>query len=193
MLTEKGVILSSYDDFTKSKKTIDTDHYYIHKGLGYCIHNYTALLAFGDKLIYRYVSPLTKYAHIKNIQVSSENATIKVTLKRGIVITGAGTLVTDSINNLNDNVENESGSKLYNGSVTYTGGTEWCSIVVHGGSTNQSSTSNTFVQSGETEYIAKNNETDYIIEIENIDEAEKTANNINLNMFLYEEERGYID
>jgi len=156
------------------------------------LHNFNTSLVHGAKLKYRFVGPSTKYAHLKGIQISAEKATIKVSLIKDVTITGNGTIIDNAIQNLNHNSSNLTESSVYNNTVTYSGGTVWCNTVVHGNSTNQSSSSGQFIQLDFLEYVTKSEGENYIIEIENIDESENTAYNINLNMFFYEEARGLI-
>jgi hypothetical protein len=43
------------------------------------------------------------------------------------------------------------------------------------------------------EYVTKNNNTEYILEVENIDPEENTAYDITIDMFYYEEPQGLIE
>ena len=179
------------EELTNGVETILTDHALIHHGRGISLYLYTSTLAFEGKVIYRFTGPTTKYAHIKGIQLSAENATIQATLKKGVTISVAGSDVSSTyLTNNNDNSTYTPESKLYTGS-SYTGGSTWAGpIIVHGSSTNQIGSSSNFISNDYIEFVTKSSGTEYIIEIENIDEDEDTADNILLSMFFYEEDDG---
>lgn len=183
------------EELTGGVKSINTDHALIHAGLSYCAHLEFASLAPLAKKVYRIRSPLTLYDHIKNIIVSVEGATCRISLKRNCTITNGGVELTNVLNNLNDNSLYTPQTKIYDSNVTYTGGTTWCSTIAHadtsgaGGSTSRSSGG--FIQGDNQEYVTKNNNTDYILEIENISTTD-TALNLHISIFLYEETKGIV-
>jgi hypothetical protein len=177
------------ESITHSVPVINSDHAAIHSGYGMCAHLYHASLAGGAVKSYRYNSPETLFAHIKGIQVAQIGSTIQVELIKNAVITVPGEDVVDAIKNLNDNNARTAQSRLYDSNVAFTGGEIWCSIIVHGSSTNQSSSSGSFIQSDNLEYVTKNNNTDYIIRIKNL-EPSSVSKHININMFFYEEPYG---
>ena len=181
------------EKITGGFKEINSDHSAIHMGYGYCLHLYHASLAAEAVKTYRFKGPTTLFAHIKSIQVSAMGAPLKVELIRNPTITGAGTEITGSINNLNDNVSNVAQSKVYDGTVTYTGGNVWCSVIVHGDTdgagVSKSLSSGSFIQSDYLEYITKDGNTDYILKITNLSTTD-VAEHIASNMFFYEEPQG---
>jgi len=192
------VLNSAQEEITNGLNTINSDHAAIHKGIGFCMHLYYASLAYNVKKVYRFKGPTYLYAHIKSIQVTAEGATISIKLIRNAVITNAGTEVANAIQNLNDNSIVTPQSKIYDSSVTYTGGTIWCQVIVHGDTTgvgvdaNKSRGSGSFTQNDYLEYVTKSGNTDYILEIENIDIKNNPALGISINMFFYEEECGIV-
>jgi hypothetical protein len=185
---------NAMDQITYSFKNTNSDHSAIHLGYGMCMHmNHATLLGNAEKT-YRIKGPSTLFAHIKSIQVSSEGSTIKCELIKDAVITNPGTEIVDAIQNLNHNSSRTPQTKVYDSSVTYTGGKVWCSVLVHGdttgGGSNTSRSSGSFNQNENLEYITKNNDTDYILKITNL--TSDTAINTHINMFFYEEPKGMV-
>lgn len=189
-LTEIMDRLDQYTEgITHGVKVVNTDHSAIHYEMGYCVHLYLASLAPNAKKIYRFKGPTTLFAHIKSIQVNAQGSALSVKLIKNPTITNAGTEITGSINNLNDNSILTAQSKFYDGTVAYTGGTVWCQVVVNGASTSQSSSGGSFIQNENLEYVTKDGDTDYILELQNLDNSD-TAIYINVNLFMYEEQNG---
>ena len=193
------ILQGAFDRLTHSMKSINSDHNAIHIGQGFCLGLYHASLVTTGKKIYRISSPAIKYAHIKSIQVSVAGSTCTAKLIRGttaspLVITNAGTEITNAISNLNDNSTTVNTLKVYDGTVEYTGGAVWCSVIAHadtaGSGGNQSIGSGQFVQSDYLEYVTKTGNADYILEIENI--GADTAVQIKTDIFFYEEPKGLI-
>lgn len=186
------------EDITRGLRSINTDHGAIHLGIGFCLHLYHDSLAQGAHKIYRFKGPSTLFAHIKSIQLSAEGATLLAKLVKGATITNLGTELTDCICNLNDNSLITPQSKVFDESVAYTGGITWCSAIAHGDTTgtgvdaNRSRSSGEFIQSDYLEYVTKSNDTDYVIDIKNIDTKDNPALNISVDMFFYEENQGII-
>jgi hypothetical protein len=197
---DSSTIISSIDtqieglteEITGGMKSINTDHGLIHQGYGYCVSLYLASLAPNAFKRYRFKGPTTLYAHIKAIQLSLIGSTVSAKLIKNPVITNAGVEITDAINNLNDNSTSVAQSKFYDSAVTYTGGTVWCRVIVNGSTTAQSSSGGSFIQNDNLEYISKKNDTDYIIELQNLDNSD-TALHLNLSMFYYEEPNGLAE
>lgn len=190
---EGGKIWNIIERITGSVKEINSDHSAIHAGLGYCLHLYHASLAPGVSKNYRIKGPTTKYAHLKSIQVSAQGAPLLVELIQEAAFTNLGVEITGAIKNLNHNYPDVNQTKVYDGSVAYTGGEVWCSIVVQGNTTgggaNITSSSGQFIQSDYLEYDTKDGDENYVLKITNLS-AEATAQYINTNMFFYEEELG---
>jgi hypothetical protein len=184
-------IAGATEDITNGLKSINTDHSAIHMGIGYCGHLYLASLAGLGTQVWRIKGPTTTYAHIKSIQVSCEGSTIRATLKKDVTITNAGT-EESTIANLNHNSTNLPSTKFYDGSVTYTGGSTWCEVIVHGDTAgvgvNTGTSGGNFIQNDYLEYVTKTGDEDYILEIVNL--KEDAATNIAVNLFFYEEGQG---
>ena len=193
MLGEDSKARSILDPITHNPRNTNSDHSAVHYGMGMCMHLYTASIAPEAKHIYRFKGPTTLYAHIKGMEVSGQGATVAVRLIKRATITVAGTEITGAIQNLNDNAEVEPQSKVYDTNVEYTGGIVWCQKLAHG-NTDSSGNKNiqsgaSFVQNPNTEYVTKSGDTDYIIEIENLDDNNSLVH-LNVNLFFYEEETG---
>lgn len=191
------VLEDALELITRGISITASDHGDIHRGRGYCASLHHASLGKGDKKIYRFKAPTDKYAHIKSIQAKTQGATIMVKLIKGATITQGGTLE-DVISNLNDNSGNGAQSKLYDGNVEYTGGSTWFKIVAHGDKSGAGAESikamshSSFIQSDYIEYVTKSEDTNYILEIENIDSKENAATDITIDMFFFELTGGII-
>jgi hypothetical protein len=195
MIAENNEVRNILDPITHNPRNTNSDHSAIHYGMGMCLHLYEASLAAEGKQVYRFKGPDTLYAHIKGIEVSGQGASCAVRLIRNATITDAGVEVEGAIQNLNDNSDVEPESKVYDSNVTYTGGTVWCEKIIHGDTDGtgvkkvQSGAS--FVQNVNLEYVTKSEGTDYILEIENLDDTNELAH-LSVNMFFYEEPEGYV-
>lgn len=191
MVDENSEIRNIMDPITGNLRNTNSDHSAIHAGEGNCLHLYLATLAAEGVQRWRIKGPTAKFAHIKGIQISAQGAPLVARLIKDMTITNTGTIVENCIANLNDNIDLEAETKVYDSGVTYTGGTVWCSTVIQGSSTNQAISSGSFIQNDNLEYVTKDGDTDYVLEIENLDGSDE-ANFINVNMFFYEETRGLI-
>jgi hypothetical protein len=170
-------------------KEINTDHGAIHLGYGMCCHLYLATLAANGTKVWRLKGPTDLYAHIKSIQVVGQGAPLKVELIRNPTITNAGTEIVGAIQNLNDNSGILPQSKFYDGTVAFTGGSVWCSVVIPGNTTAQSTSGGNFIQNENIEYVTKDGDTDYILKLTNLSGSD-TCTFMNVNMFFYEEPLG---
>jgi hypothetical protein len=177
------------ETLTGGVEEINTDHALIHKGYGLCASIYLATLAANGTKVWRLKGPTTRFAHIKSLHVSSQGAPLKIELIRNATITNAGTEISGAIKNLNDNSLVVAQSKMYDSTVTFTGGDAWCTVVVNGETTNQSVTAGQFVQNQNQEYVTKSGDTDYIIKITNLSSTD-TASHLIFGMFFYEESQG---
>jgi len=194
-LDENNNEINALYSITGSFKNTNSDHTAIHAGYGMCLCLEYASLAANTSKIYRFKGPTTLYAHIKSIQVSLEGATCRVKLIRNATITNAGTEVTGCMHNLNDNSSRTPQSKVYDSSVTYTGGLTWCQTIVHGDTSGAGGslarTNSSFIQNENLEYVTKTNDTNYVLEIKNLSTSD-AALNILISMFFYEEPQGLI-
>ena len=178
------------ENVTNSLVTIPTEHAAIHRGYAYSAVAYTASLAFGGKIIYRFVTPITLYPHVKSWVVSTKGASLKASLIKNPTILTQGT-PQDIICQLNHNSSTIAKSKIYTG-ATYSGGSICDFIIVHGNAdpNGRNSTASSFSPTDYFEYVFVNGEQDYILEIENIDTDENTAYEIMARLFMYEEPNG---
>lgn len=183
------------NDNSYTFKTINYDRYLINNGRMYQAGNDYPSLAFGNKIIAVYQTPIGYKTHIKDLRVSAEGATLKVSLINGVTYnpTGNGLDITEYIRNLNDNyptyhMENYEHGKIYIGVSNYSGGYLWKRLIVHGSTTNQSVGSGDVSDLADVELITKNDGTFNVLEIENIDEGLDTAYNIIINFRFYDTE-----
>jgi hypothetical protein len=195
ILTEQNEVKNAYDPITHNPRNTNSDHSAVHYGLGFCAHLYLASLAASATQVYRFKGPTDLFAHLKSLEVAGQGATCAFRIYRGVTLTANGTLVSGAIQNLNDNSPVEPESELYNGTVTYSAATLWCEKIFHG-STDSSGNKNiqsgaSFVQNPNLEYVTKDGDTDYVIEIENLDPTYPCVH-LGVNMFFYEEEHGYV-
>lgn len=177
------------EELTGGVPEINTDHALIHKGYGLCASIYLATLAASATKVWRIKGPTTLFAHIKSLILSSQGATIKIELIQNPTITMAGTEITGAIKNLNHNSLVVPQSKIFDSAVAFTGGDIWCTAIAHGETTNQSTSSGTFVQNLNQEYVTKNGDEDYIIKLTNLS-ATDAASHLLFSMFFYEETQG---
>lgn len=192
---DKIDILQTYlnnrlENVTNSLVTISTEHTAIHKGYAYIANSIIPSLAYEEKAVFNFISPLTLFPHIKGLSLSLTGATCKASIIEDSTITLAG-IKQDIIHRLNINSTVESDSKIYLG-AEYNGGRAHDTVVVHGSTSVSGKTmsAGNFIPTDYFEYVLKNGNTDYIFEIENIDTDENTAYNIQVRLFFYEEPTG---
>lgn len=191
-LDEHDEVRNVIELVTGGYKTINSDHAAVHYGLGFCCYLYLATLAGAAVEVWRFKGPTNLFAHIKAMQVSSQGATLKVELIKDPTITVPGTEVVDAIQNLNHNSTELPQSKFFDSAVAFTGGKVWCSVIVHGDTTAPGGQNGgTFIQNDNLEYVTKDGDTDYILQITNLS-AGDDANNVQVNMFFYEEPEGIV-
>lgn len=188
-------LVRARDNITKALQSTNSDHTAIHKGYGYCAHLYFEELEHGDKKRYRWKGPEHLYCHIKSIQVGCIGATVSAKIIKDVTITNDGTKE-DCLCNLNHNADIPAKSEIYDGNVEYSGGKTWCEVIVRGFTSEETKqapaqqTAGQFIQNDYIEYVTKNGEEEYIIEIENIDVEENTAFDLTIDLFFYEEPEG---
>ena len=193
---EGGKVRNIIERITGALNEINSDHAAIHSGYGYCLHLYHATLAAGASKIYRIKGPTTLFAHIKSIQIAAQGAPLRVELIQEANFTNLGVEITGAIRNLNHNYPTANQTKVYDGSVAYTGGVVWCSVVVYGDTSGAgaglSASSGQFIQSDYLEYVTKDGEENYVLKITNLNAGGgDPALHINSNMFFYEEPLGF--
>jgi len=190
-----NILDTAVEPISEGFKNINTDHGAIHQGFGYIANLYTDSLNQGSKKIFRIKAPTTLYAHLKSIQISSEGASIKVSIIKDCTIDNLGTEL-DTLTNLNHNSNIPAQSKFYE-NATYTGGNVWTQLVIHGdtsgvGATlNRPRTNGEFIQNDYLEFVTKKDDENYIIEVENIDVKDNPAVEILIFVFFYEESEGF--
>jgi len=196
-LTNKmsNILDTAFDPINKGFKNISTDHSNIHKGIAYMTNLHIDNLQAQNKKIYRIQAPLIKYTHFKNFRITSEGATIKINLIKDVTITSLGADL-DAINNLNHNSNIDADTKFFENS-TYTNGTIWREIFIYadtsGTGPNVLRITGEFFETEYLEHITKNNNENYIIEVENIDVKDNIALNISIDIFFYESPIGFVE
>lgn len=187
-------INNTIESVTGGIKSINTDHANIHEGQGFGFYQIADTLAYGEFKRFRFKAPTTKYAHIKGIQIVSESATCRLRIKHSVTIVNPGYLINNVFVNKNHNSSNVPQSKCYGHSVenplSYTGGVIWAAVTIPGNADKKTNNSGNFSQVDFDELVTKSSGEEYIIEVENIDQDESTAENVSINFFFYEEESG---
>lgn len=185
------------DRMTGSMKSINTDHYYIHKGIAY--HAYIEIAEVGaTPLEFSFKTPKGSFPHFKNLSLTALGGTCKVTVKRG---TTANPLDVDSAgsaagqltgpHNLNDNSIRDTGVAIL-GTPTYNDskfGEDWIKLQVVGDETNQY-TSVAETQGNDNEEIVMKDDTFYIIKVERV--GLNNPEDVFIKLFWYEEPSGLI-
>ena len=178
---------------------INTDHKYIHVGIGYKAHLEIGDLAAEASESFSFKTPANNYVHFKNLRLSGVGASMKAEIIFGtedneLDVDSAGTTATELLgpHNLNDNSSNSTGIVIKK-TPTYTDnkdGETWDLITISGASTNQfRSASQT--QGGANEELVLKPDTYYVIKITNLSpEGGDAASDVNLTMFWYEEGDG---
>ena len=166
---------------------------HIHKGCLFESSGILPSLAYGEKSISRIVTPLENYIHFMNLSLASEGGTLSIKLIEDVTILTPGTLaIPTPYKNLNRNSTNTIETLIYR-SPTYSGGTTLRTFPIHGSTTNQAVSNGSFVESANTSIVLKNGQTDYILEVENIDQDEDTAYNIGLVNIICESAVGLVE
>lgn len=189
-------ILEDASEFiTRALRVINTDHSYIHDGIGYKAFIYQATLAEGYYLI---KTPANKYIHFKNIKLQAMGGAIRLSVRRStvtnpIVIDSEGSVISQpelvGPNNLNDTYGEASGTVIKKTPtfITSQEGEDWFVVHVLGDTTNQFvSVSDSKISDNEEVVMEKDSY--YSIKLEKI--GTDVAINVCLSMFWYEEELG---
>ncbi|MGM0409199.1 MAG: hypothetical protein ACQEQF_00435 [Bacillota bacterium] len=180
------------DKITEAMNNINTDHSYIHRGIGYQTEFKIPSLTAGSSKSLLLKTGVDKYNHIKNIGLNGLGASLRVEIKNsfsGSNITNSGSELLD-INNLNDNINNPAKSELRTSGVSFTGtsGSSWHSFEIKGNSAGNQVTSGELSQNPNEEIVTKN-DSYYHIKILNISSADDAVD-VYFRMFLYEEKYG---
>lgn len=194
-LDEDDVKHNVIEQITGGFKEINTDHGAIHLGYGMVGVISMPSLTAGAVKAYRIVGPSTLFAHIKNIQISTQGAPLDVQWIKGATLTTPGTLITNAIQNANHNSTTAPQTKIYEGSVGYTGGTIWDRVIVQGDTSGvgvrTSVQAANFVGNSNQELVTKDGSEEYFLRIENLD-GSATALNTLIKFFFYEEPKGLV-
>lgn len=187
------------EKLTGAGRVIDSDHAYIHKGIGFKAYfdlgevtgDVEYALKFGEQ----------SYAHLKNISLQAIGGTCKVTIRRGtddnpLVIDSAGSAeVTELLgpHNLND-ASGRATDLTITKTPTYDApgdddgkGEDWAAIQVLGDGTNQF-TSVADTQQNPNEELVLKPDTYYVIKVEKV--GEPNPDNVLMTAFWYEEPEG---
>lgn len=199
IVNEADYMVDEHDRLTGGVKSINTDHYYIHRGIGY--KAYIQLASVGASAVeYSFVAPLGTYVHFKNMQLVALGGTLRVSIRRGteanpMVFDSAGTAPGDSLvgpHNLNDNADRSTGVIIMSTPTYMTDqdGETWFQIQVVGDSTNQF-TSVAETASNDNEEIVLRPKTPYVIRLERV--GSDSPENVMLTLFWYEEPQGFLE
>jgi hypothetical protein len=166
---------------------INTDHALIHQGYGFSFSTYISLSSSGVKT-FCLTSPADLFIHLKNINIQTLGASIKMELLIDADVTvNTGTVV--PLNNLNHNSTYTADSSIRE-SPTFTGGTVVRTIYALADSTNQITGTATFNANENQEYVTKDGGEQYIIRITNLSSSDATV--VALDGFMYEEGQGLV-
>jgi hypothetical protein len=172
-------------------KIFDIDRCMINNGLMFQTGNIYTSLAFGEHITTVWKCPIGRKTHIKNLVITSEGATLSGIMKTGITFDeNDGIDITSQIRNTNENFPNYSEQKYQTGKLfanaTYSGGEIWKPIVIHGSTTNQSTSGGSYSDFADIELVTKDDGSYSVLDIENIDEDGDTAYAINVNFMFYD-------
>ena len=198
IINQADLLNDENDRLTGGKKVINTDHYYIHRGIAYKAFILLDTVA-ATPVEYSFKTPPELFPHFKNLSVTALGGTLRVTVKRG---TTANPLVIDSAgsdpgteltgpHNLNDTVDKLTGvvirkSPTY---VTAQSGEDWIKVQLVGDSTNQF-TSVADLATNDNEEVVMNPDTYYTLRLERI--GGDSPGQIALSLFWYEEPQGNL-
>ena len=186
LTTQTDVIVDSQEEITLGIKSINTDHALIHMGYGLGFTIYKTLTT-GQVFNWSFKAPTAKYAHVKDIQLTSLGGSIKLALLEGVVVTvDTGTLV--PLNNLNNNSLYVPTTTIKE-TPTFTGGAAAWTIYALADSTNQTTGIGAFAQNENKEFVTKSADTYYVLQATNL-----TTESIPIVIsgFLYEESQGLV-
>jgi len=178
----------AYDKFTSGVRSIDTDHSYIHDGIGFVCSKVLSLTG-SATLDCTFVTPgigaglPNVFMHMRPISAWSSASAVLIDFYEGATTTG-GTLVTGSFNR-NRNVPKDSSMILTSGVTTSVTGTLLTSNYVGTAGTPAKVAGGGTV--GSFEEIVLKPSTKYLLRIVN---QTSTATSVDVSLFWYEEEMG---
>lgn len=198
-LNESSHSKNIIERFTGAVKSINSDHSYIHDGIGYKAHLDIGALSAAASESYSFKTPVDKFCHFKNLRLSGKGASVRAFIIRGtetnpLTVNSAGSTASELIGpvNLNDNFSNASGVVVKK-TPTYTNnenGEVWDFITISGESTNQFQ-STTESQGNVNEELVMQPDTYYVLTITNLSAGGgDAANDVVLTGFWYEEDMG---
>jgi hypothetical protein len=190
-----------HESVVEAKTIINSDHAYIHRGIGFMASLDIGGLAAAAGESYSFKTPAAKYIHLKNLELIGIGAGVSLAIIRGttadpLVVASAGDVATELTgpHNANDNTTTASGVVIKK-TPTYTDnkdGAVWDSIRVLGTSTNQFKSTATEGYSDNFELVLKSN-TYYILTFTNLSAGGgDAATQVYARMFWYEENEGVV-
>ena len=189
-------VVNVVEDYTGGYRMINTDHGYIHDGIGFKANFYIASLADSATVSFLFHTPEELYVHFKNLQISGLGSSVKVEIFRGttanpLEINSEGVTATEllSQSNLNDNSDTESGVSITK-TPTYTDSKEgevWDVLIMPGDTTaNRPSVAET--TSNDNVEVVMKPDTPYVIKLINL--TETAATQLYFSAYWYEEAMG---
>lgn len=190
-----SVFKDTLERVTGMLPAINSDHAYIHYGIGYKAHIEVASLAGTNE--YSFKTPSDRYVHFKNVCLTGLGGSAKFSLKRGteanlLTIDSAGTTPVSGLtgpHNMNDSKGPEARTEI-KAAPTYTGSEEgevWDIVSIVGDATNQY-TSVSETQRSDTEEFVMKPDTYYVLRLEKV--GTDTPTQVILSLFFYEEGDG---
>jgi hypothetical protein len=193
---EMDAVVNVIENFTGGYRCINTDHAYIHEGIGFKANFYIASLAGSGTVSFLFQTPEELYVHFKNLQISGLGSTVKVEIIRGteddpLVIDSAGVAATELLSqaNLNDNSATDSEVVITKTPtyVTSQDGAVW-DVLIMPGDTSANRPSVASITSNDNVEAVMKPDSPYVIKLTNL--TATAATQIYFSAFWYEEAMG---
>lgn len=173
------------EGLTKFMTVISSDHNYIHDGIGFSVNHLELALASAASAYLGFTTPPSgeKYIHWRPTGVSSTESGVVVKVFEGDSFTGGTDITPFNRNRLSSNT---SDMQSFKKGVTSTPTGVLVGLASVGSGGNAVSSSGGGSSGAENEIVLKQN-TNYVIELENIGAV---STDVSLNLFWYEETAG---
>jgi hypothetical protein len=182
--TIKRALLDAHQQEVESLRTISNGEL---KELQGCIFSSSVVipsLEFGGIIRNRIHSAVNRFTHFKSLLFSLEGGSCSIKIYRDVTVNDAGTEIPNIYKNINHVSTNTPETKGFQNS-TYSSADLFRTVIAHGSSSNQAVSGTSFVQLAYDSLTCKK-DNDYFLEIQNIDEDQKTAYLINIIGTIYE-------
>jgi len=193
---EMDAVVNVIENFTGGYRCINTDHAYIHEGIGFKANFYIASLAGSGTVSFLFQTPEEIYVHFKNLQISGLGSTVRVDILRGttaapLVIDSVGVAATELLSqaNLNDNSVTDSEVVITKTPtyVTSQDGAVW-DVLIMPGETTATRPSVAETSSNDNIEAVMKPDSPYVIKLTNL--TATAATQVYFSAFWYEEAMG---